>query len=82
MADIECIVSLAVNSKIVDPLLKLDEPINSAMLMSENINDIEARRNFRKGLAKLIGLVYTELMIPICKDCPDLLPDIDSAPNE
>ena len=63
-------------------LLELDGPINSAMLMSENINDIEARRNVRKGLAKLIGLVYTELMIPIFKDCPDLLPDIDSAPNE
>jgi type III secretion system FlhB-like substrate exporter len=64
-----------VAKKLIEHLKNLDEPINEATLVTESIEDLEERRAIRKGLAKVIAMVYVDLMVPICKDHPDLLPE-------
>lgn len=56
-------------------LKEIDVPINSAMLTAEKIEDPKIRREFRRALASIIGSVYTNLMVPIGKEFPELLPD-------
>ena len=65
----------ATAKKLIEHLKDLDGPINAATLVTESINDPEERRRIRKGLARVTAMVYVELMVPICKEYPDLLPD-------
>ena len=65
----------ATAEKLVQHLKLLNEPFNAATLVTGEIADVEERRKIRKALANIICKVYTEIMIPISKDFPDLLPD-------
>lgn len=62
-------------------LKSLDGPLNAAMAAVEKIQDVEQRRAFRRALAGVVGAVYTELLVPIGKEFPDLLPDKQDADN-
>jgi hypothetical protein len=64
-------------TEIVGHLRSLDEPLNAAMAAVEKIQNIEQRRTLRRALASIVGAVYTDLLVPIGKDFPDLLPDKD-----
>ena len=60
---------------IVSALKALDEPLNRAMGIVEGIADTEQRAKFRKALARVVGLIYTDLYVPIGREYSDLLPD-------
>ena len=56
-------------------LKELDGPICKAIDVADQIDNEEERREIKRALARLIGTIYTKLMIPICIDYPKLLPD-------
>jgi hypothetical protein len=61
--------------EIVGYLKALDGPMNSAMEAIEKIQDAEQRRLLRRALAGVVGMIYTEVFVPIGKEFPELLPD-------
>ena len=63
--------------QLMKKLHSLDEPINDACELVEQIADEHEMRRFRKGLGELMGHIYTDLMIPILRQYPDLDPDKD-----
>ena len=65
----------SIATEIARQLKALDGPINAAIEAVEKIQDAEQRRAFRRTLATIVGTVYTELLVPIGKEFPDLLPD-------
>lgn len=60
-------------------LLALGKPLNDATVAADQIIDEDERKNFLKILGRFMGNIYTELMIPIIRQYPDLDPD-KSAP--
>jgi hypothetical protein len=67
--------------EIVSRLKALDSPLNTAMAAVEKVGDMEQRRAFRRALARVVADIYTELLVPIGKEFPDLLPDKQDADN-
>ena len=67
--------SLAI--EIVSRLRELDRPLNAALDAVEKIKDAGEKRAFRRAIAAVTGAIYTDLLVPIGKDFPDLLPDTD-----
>jgi hypothetical protein len=65
----------ALAAKIISHLKELDGPLNAAMSTVEKLKDAEQRRAFRRALAGVTAAVYTDLMVPIGREFPDLLPD-------
>ncbi len=61
--------------ELIEHLKNLDGPINAATLVTEHISDVDERRKIRKSLARITSMVYIELMVPIGKKYPELLPD-------
>ena len=49
--------------------------MNAAIEAIEKIQDVEQRRSLRRALAGVVGTIYTEVIVPIGKEFPDLLPD-------
>lgn len=68
--------------KLIKHLMDLDGPINSAIDIANKIPDEEERKQLRRSLARLAGRIYTDLMIPVCKDFPELLPTHQSELDE
>jgi hypothetical protein len=62
-------------TELVSRLREVDGPLNAAAEAVEKIQDPERKRAFRRAIAEVIGLIYTDLLIPIGRDFPDLLPD-------
>lgn len=63
--------------KIIKLLKDIDHPINDILALTDDIQNCEEQRAIRKQLSRIIGTIYIDLMIPICKNHPDLLPDTD-----
>lgn len=63
--------------KIISLLKDIDHPINEIISITNEIKDCEEKQALRKTLSRIIGEIYIDLMIPICKNHPDLLPDTD-----
>ena len=63
--------------QLMNKLHSLDAPINDAVELVEQIPDEDERKRFRKGLGEMMGHIYTDLMIPILRQYPDLDPDKD-----
>ena len=55
--------------------LELGSPLNSATLTTNEIINKEEREHFRKGIGTVMNAIYTELMMPIIRQFPDLDPD-------
>lgn len=53
----------------------LDEPLNEATALSEQISNIEERNAVRRAIASITGAAYSELIRPILRQYPDLDPD-------
>lgn len=66
------------NRKIAEEIMvhlrAIDAPMNAAIEAVERISDSDERRAMRKAFALAIGQIYSQLMVPVCKDFPDLLP--------
>jgi hypothetical protein len=67
-----------VAKELIQHLKEIDVPTNAAMLTAEKIEDLKERREIRRALAKIVGSVYTDLMVPIGREFPELLPDDDA----
>lgn len=63
--------------QLMEKLHSLDGPINDACELVEQIADKDEMRRYRKGLGELMGHIYTDLMMPILRQYPDLDPDKD-----
>jgi hypothetical protein len=61
--------------ELMDTLSALDEPLNKAAELIEQIDDEEERKKFRKGLGSIMAGVYTELELLIIQQYPNLDPD-------
>lgn len=56
-------------------LLALSEPLNSATTLTDQISNKDEQAALRRGIGELMGRIYTDLIIPIIKQYPDLDPD-------
>lgn len=56
-------------------LLALSEPLNSATTLIDQISSKDEQAALRRGLGELMGRIYTDLMIPIIEQYPELDPD-------
>ena len=60
--------------RLMENLLALSEPINSATLLTMRMSDTTEQKDFRKGIAAVMSAVY-DLMMLIIREYPDLDPD-------
>lgn len=70
-------VDRALAAEITSHLLELDEPLNAALAAVEKLRDGEQKRAFRRAIAGVTAAIYTDLLVPIGREFPDLLPDKD-----
>lgn len=56
-------------------LLALSGPLNSATLLTNQIPDEVERKRFRRAIGTIMNEVYTNLMMPIVRQYPELDPD-------
>jgi hypothetical protein len=56
----------------------LDAPFNEAAAVIETITDEATKKEFRRALGEVMGHTFTDLMVPIIRQHPDLDPDKDS----
>ena len=63
--------------QLMKKLHSLSVPFNDAAELIEQIPDEDEKKRFRRGLGELMGRAYTDLMIPILRQYPDLDPDKD-----
>ena len=61
--------------RIMECLLKLDGPLNEATDLSSKIEDEEEQKTIRRGIGEIGGRVYTDLMMPIIAQYPELDPE-------
>lgn len=68
------------SEEFIAALKLLDYEFSKISEITQKIQNEEERVKFRQGLGQIIGNVYTELMVPILRQYPDLDPDKDSHP--
>ena len=61
--------------QIMNRLSMLNKPFNEVAEMIEKIEDIEERKQFRRGIGDIMARVYTNLEMPIILSYPELDPD-------
>jgi len=62
-------------AQLMADFLALAGPLNSATVLTSQITDKNEQVTFRAGIGQIMGIVYTELMMPIIQQYPDLDPD-------
>ena len=60
---------------IMEILLSLDKPLNTVTELTDQIEDEKERKILRKGIGEIGGIIYTDLMIPIIRQYPELDPE-------
>ena len=63
-----------VAKELIEHLKAVDVPMNAAMHAADKVDDPVRRKEVRKALARVVGMIYTDIMVPIGKEFPDLLP--------
>ena len=61
--------------QLMDIFLSLDEPLNAATAITDNIDDEKERKMLRKTIGEIGGKIYTDLMRPIIRQYPALDPE-------
>jgi hypothetical protein len=56
-------------------LMQLSENCNEVASFVEQVSNDDERKRLRRPLGDLMGLVYTDLMLPILREYPELDPD-------
>ena len=64
-----------VAEKIIQEMMDIGERLNIATSLVEEIENKDECKNFKIPIGNIMGLIYTEIMIPIIKQHPDLDPD-------
>jgi len=65
----------------MDLALMLDGPLQKATELSLEIPDPEEQKAVRRVIGETIGRLYTDLMIPIIRQYPDLDPEKRRGPS-
>jgi signal recognition particle GTPase len=63
-------------------LVALDVDLNGAMEVIEQISDDEELKRFRREIADLVAAIYTNLMVPVLRQYPELDPDKDEEQSD
>ncbi len=58
-------------------LERFGEVLNGLAAEIEKIKDIEEKKKYRRGVGELMGRSYTDIMLPIIREYPELDPDKD-----
>lgn len=66
-----------VAEQILNEFMALSQPLNAATEVATAIDEIDERNAVLRGIGDIMGRVYTDLMIPIIRQYPDLDPDKD-----
>ncbi len=61
--------------QIIEKTLSLDSELNSIEPIMRRIESEEERKRYLLSLGNLVGLIYTEIMIPIFLEYPELDPE-------
>ncbi|MCB1832184.1 MAG: hypothetical protein KDH19_01870 [Geminicoccaceae bacterium] len=64
--------------KIINLISKSDAIFNQMSEVSLEIEDEIERVSIREGVGKSVGFLYTDVIIPILREYPDLDPDKES----
>ncbi|MDH3473770.1 MAG: hypothetical protein OEM59_08755 [Rhodospirillales bacterium] len=56
-------------------MLDIGEHLNAADQLVGKLDDVQELNNYKRAIGNLMGLIYTEVMVPIIKNYPDLDPD-------
>ena len=67
--------------RLMNEMLALGRHLDQAGELTKQMVDAEERVAFRKGIGEVVGSVYTEVMIPLIRQYPDLDPDRESGPD-
>ena len=62
---------------IMDKMLELNAFFNRTSELTIEIHDIEERLEIRTKIGKLMADIFTEIMLPIIRQYPELDPDRD-----
>jgi hypothetical protein len=58
-------------------IIGLDKPLNEVAALVEQIDNEQEKRQLRRGLGEIMGRGFTDLILPIIQEYPDLDPDKD-----
>lgn len=61
--------------KLIAVAVALDNPLNEATVLTDQISDVEERKRVLRAIAEVNGTAYSELIRPILRQYPDLDPD-------
>jgi hypothetical protein len=64
--------------KLMAVLIDFEKPMNEAAALIETVSGNAEREELRRGLAEVITRTFTDLMVPIIRQYPELDPDKDS----
>lgn len=62
---------------LMNTLLLLDDPLQKATEITDQIDDENERKMMRRGVGEIGLKIYEDLMVPIIKQYPDLNPEKD-----
>jgi hypothetical protein len=65
----------AAAESMIGKLLEVSQKLNELTEAIEQVPDLEERKRMRRPVGQLMGLLYTDLIVPIIKQYPDLDPD-------
>jgi hypothetical protein len=61
--------------KLVELAIALDRPLNDATELTAQISDLDERKAIRRAIAEITATAYSELLVPILRQYPDLDPE-------
>ena len=64
-----------VAEKIMQEMMDIGDSLNITTSLVEKIENKDECKNFKIPIGNIMGQIYTEIMIPIIKQHPDLDPD-------
>ena len=61
--------------KLMQLFLQSEKQLNEATELISQLESEEEQKSFRRPIGQIIGKTYTDIMIPIFKEYPDLDPN-------
>jgi len=61
--------------QLIKLFLEIDKPLNAATELTWGISDQKEQKTIRRGIAEITSRIYTDLMLPIIRQYPELDPE-------
>jgi len=65
----------AIAEQLIKLFLEIDKPLNAATELTWGISDQKEQKTIRRGIAEITSRIYTDLMLPIIRQYPELDPE-------